>query len=211
MQTLKNIFVGFLVSFVGSIPLGYLNVIGFQIYQKSGLEPFLLYLLGVIFIEMFVIYFTLLFAKRLSENKKLLKTIEIFSIVFMLGLAYFFYNQSNFSAINKNELSSLLLFSPFIIGISLNVVNFIQLPFWTSWNLYLINNNYISVEKNLKFSYILGTLFGTFLGMLALILGLNQVTSNSELLSELLVSKVIPSFFIGMAVYQGFKFWKKYN
>jgi len=73
MQNLKNIVVGFLVSFIGSIPLGYLNVVGFQLFQKSGLQETILYVLGVTIIEFWVIYFTLIFAKQLAENKKLTK------------------------------------------------------------------------------------------------------------------------------------------
>ena len=34
MQIIKNVFIGFLVSFIGSIPLGYLNVIGFKLYPN---------------------------------------------------------------------------------------------------------------------------------------------------------------------------------
>ncbi len=71
MQNLKNIAVGFLVSFLGSIPLGYLNVVGFQLYQKKGLTETVLYLLGVILIEAVVIYLTLIFANQLAQNKKL--------------------------------------------------------------------------------------------------------------------------------------------
>ena len=83
MQLLKNIFVGFLVSFLGSIPLGYLNVVGFEIYQRVGLLSTLYYLGGVILIEFVVILSTLLFAKKLMENKRLLKFIEGFSVFFM--------------------------------------------------------------------------------------------------------------------------------
>ena len=68
MQNLKNIFVGFLVSFIGSIPLGYLNVVGFQVYEKSGLSPTVLYLLGVIIIEFFVIYFLGLRKKTIFQQ-----------------------------------------------------------------------------------------------------------------------------------------------
>jgi threonine/homoserine/homoserine lactone efflux protein len=210
MQTFKNIFVGFLVSFVGSIPLGYLNIVGFQLYQKTNILSVLKYLLGIIFVEVFVIYFTLLFAKRLSENLKLLKIIEIFSIFFMFFLAYLFYNQSNKSISNNDYLSKFISYSPFIIGLILNSLNFIQLPFWTSWNLYLINNNYIYVEKNLKFSYVFGTLIGTFSGMLLLILGLDQITTNSEFLTKAIFSIIIPLFFAGMAIFQIFKYVKKY-
>ena len=91
MQHIKNIVVGFLVSFVGSIPLGYLNVVGFEIYSKRGLLTTVCFLLGVILIEFFVIFFTLIFANKLAANKKLTKYIEGFSIVFMFILAFIFY------------------------------------------------------------------------------------------------------------------------
>ena len=53
MQNLKNISVGFLVSFIGSIPLGYLNVVGYNIFNSSGLSATVNYLLGVVFIARF--------------------------------------------------------------------------------------------------------------------------------------------------------------
>jgi hypothetical protein len=64
MQILKNIFVGFLVSFIGSIPLGYLNIVGYEVYKSFGLNETIFYLHGVISIEFFVIYFTLIFANK---------------------------------------------------------------------------------------------------------------------------------------------------
>ena len=72
MVKLKNIFVGFLISFIGSIPLGYLNVVGYEVFTKFGLNETIFYLLGIISIEFFVIYFTLLFAKQLMNNQKLI-------------------------------------------------------------------------------------------------------------------------------------------
>ena len=83
MKILKNIGVGFLVSFLGSIPLGYLNVIGFDIYNHAGIASVVPYLFGVITVEVFVIYFTLIFANQLISNKKLLKIIAGFSVLFM--------------------------------------------------------------------------------------------------------------------------------
>ena len=98
MQNLKNIFVGFIVSFIGSIPLGYLNIVGYEVYKSFGLNETIFYLLGVIIIEFIVIYLTLLFANKLNSNKKLIKFIEAFSIIFMFLLAYIFY-----SSASKNE------------------------------------------------------------------------------------------------------------
>ena len=210
MKTLKNIAVGFLVSFIGSIPLGFLNIIGYQIYLKYGLHSVIPYLFGVILVEVFVIYFTLIFANQLANNKKLTFYIEIFSILFMFLLAYSFHSQSNSNTSGEDLSQKYVSYSPFIIGVLLSCLNFIQIPFWTGWNLYLINNKMIIIENNTKHYYVIGTLIGTFSGMLALILGLDLITQNSESVSKYVLSVIIPLFFVGMGVFQAYKFYKKY-
>jgi hypothetical protein len=206
MQNLQNIVVGFLVSFIGSIPLGYLNVLGFQVYQKSGLTPTTLYLLGVIIIEFLVIYFTLIFANRLAANKKLTKYIEGFSVVFMFLLAAVFYFSSN----SKSDFSTSFTFAPFVLGIVLSCLNFIQIPFWTGWNLYLLNGKYIEVSGIRKYVYVFGTVAGTFCGMLALILSLHYFAANVDFLSKYLMQIIIPLVFLGLGIFQSIKFYGKY-
>ena len=206
MQNLKNIAVGFLVSFIGSIPLGYLNVVGFQVYEKSGLSPTVLYLLGVIVIEFFVIYFTLIFAKRLAENKKLTKYIEGFSIVFMFLLAYVFYSSAN----AKSDFSTTFNYTPFLLGIVLSCLNFIQIPFWTGWNLWLLNGNYIEISGARKYIFVFGTIIGTFCGMLTLILALHYFASNVDFLAKYLMQIIIPLVFVGFGILQTIKFYRKY-
>jgi len=206
MRQLKNIAVGFLVSFLGSIPLGYLNVVGFQLFQKSGLTPTIFFLLGVICIELFVIYFTLVFAHTLAKKERLTKYIEGFSVLFMFILAAVFYFSSNS---NKNVTDS-FDYVPFVLGIVLSALNFVQIPFWTGWNLYLLNGKYIVIADFGKYVYVLGTITGTFCGMLALILSLHYFAGNVEFLSKYLMKIIIPLVFLGLGVFQGFKFWKKY-
>ena len=210
MQLLKNAIVGFIVSFLGSIPLGYLNVVGFQVYKRVGLTDTIEYLLGVICIEFIVIFSTLLFANRLMNNKKLLQFIEGFSIVFMFILAFIFYSSS------KNA-TTIALFddiyvdtTPFLLGVYLSFFNFIQLPFWLSWNLYLLNGKFIEVSKNRKYFYLLGTVSGTFIGMLSLILSLHFVTNQTDFLAKYLMKLIIPLVFIFLGFFQVFKFYKKY-
>jgi hypothetical protein len=53
------------VSFVVSIPLGYLNVIGFEIYSKLGVSNLILFY-WVLFLEMFVILFHVDFRKTIG-------------------------------------------------------------------------------------------------------------------------------------------------
>ncbi|RTY88521.1 hypothetical protein [Flavobacterium sp. GT3R68] len=211
MKALKNIIVGFLVSFIGSIPLGYLNIIGYEVYSKSGMNSLVLYLFGVVTVEASVIYFTLIFADKLAHKKKLIKAIEIFSIFFMLLLAYTFYSQSKMEVSQQNDLKTYIDYSPYIIGIIFSGLNFIQIPFWTGWNLYLINAKYITAEGKVKWLYVIGTLLGTFFGMLLLVLFLNLVTEKTDSLSKYLMSHIIPMVFIGLALFQTYSFFRKYR
>lgn len=210
MKKLKNISVGFLVSFLGSVPLGYLNLVGLEIYAKSGFHNLVYFLFGVIFIETFVIYFTLLFAKELIKNRKLMKIIDLFSVGFMLTLAFVFYLNFNHPAESNYYLGRYLIYSPFIIGVILNGFNFLQLPFWTSWNLYLLNEKYITIQRKLKYYYIAGTLMGIFTGMLSVIIILQSVLQDTNQFAKGILPVFIPLFFIALAGIQLFKVYKKY-
>lgn len=210
MKALKNIVVGFLVSFVGSIPLGYLNVIGFKVYIAQGLLHTACYLLGVIVIEFFVIYFTLLFANRLASNVKLNKTIEGFSVLFMFVLAVVFYITASNNDTQTNDFSSFNYFDNFTSGVFLSAINFIQIPFWTGWNLYLIKQQYIKISKYNKYFYVFGTLTGTLFGMLTLILSLHYFSENVDFISKYLLRVIIPLVFLVLGTFQGLKFYKKH-
>ena len=206
MQNLKNIGAGFLVSFLGSIPLGYLNVIGFEIYNNLGLAPTIFFLLGVVCIEFVVIFGTLLFANKLAANKKLTRYIEGFSVLFMFILAGIFY----FGSGSRTEISNSFHYPAFVLGLGFSCLNFVQIPFWTGWNLWLLNGKHIEISKSRKYFYVFGTMAGTFCGMLLLILGLHYFASNVDFLSKYLMQIIIPLVFAGLGIFQGIKFYRKY-
>ncbi|NHM08170.1 hypothetical protein G4D82_13135 [Flavobacterium sp. CYK-4] len=210
MKNLQNIGVGFLVSFLGSIPLGYLNVIGFALYQYAGIGSLIPFLLGVMTIESVVIYGSLVFANRLVQRQQWLKWIEAFSVVFILAMAAVFYLSSKQPQSQEQLLEKYLIYSPYFIGLILSSFNFIQLPFWAGWNLYVLNGKYIDIEQGSRFSYLLGTLLGTFSGMLVLILSLAKLSSQTEFLSQNMMHYLIPAAFVLLGIYQGFQFGKKY-
>lgn len=210
MQKIKNILVGFFVSFIGSIPLGYLNVVGFEVYQKFGLTETTYYLLGVISIELLVIYLTLFFANRLMQSKKMLQYIEFFSVIFMFIIAYVFYASSSTEMNQQNTFNDLFKNPRYSVGLLLSCFNFIQIPFWLGWNLFLLNNNYIEISKSRKYFYIIGTLLGTFFGMLTLIFALDFMVNETDFFAKYLMRIIIPSVFAVLGFYQAYKYYKKY-
>jgi hypothetical protein len=210
MKALKNIVVGFVISFVGSLPLSYLNIIGTEVFSMFGMNSLVFYLVGVITIESVVIYFTVIFANQLAENKKLMKRIDFFAVFFLLLLAYLFYANSNQTATESNFLKNYIQYSPFLIGMVLCGLNFLQIPFWMAWNLYLINAKHIILIGKLKFHYIFGTLVGTFWGMLVAIVVLDSLSKSTFSFSKYIMPIGIPLFFVGLAIFQSLKVYKKY-
>lgn len=210
MQILKNILIGFLVSFIGSIPLGYLNIVGFQIYTTLGIRSTITYLFGVITIEFFFIYFSLLFADQLIKMTKFIRFIECFSVLFMFFMAYVFYFGFKSETLNSTTISKYANY-PFWFGMILSGSNLIQIPFWTSWNLYLLNENYIEISKSKKYFYILGTISGTFTGMLILILSLSYITNQTDIFAKYLMRVIFTTVFVSLGIYKGIKFYRKYS
>ena len=210
MKAVKNIIVGLIISFVGSLPLGYLNIVGVEVLSKLGMQSLLFYLLGVISIEAVVIYFTVVFSNELVNNKKLMKSIDFFAVFFLLLLAYLFYEYSGQTFEEQNYLQQYVQYSPFVIGFVLCGLNFLQIPFWMGWNLYLINANHIVLLGKLKFHYIFGTLIGTFFGMLVAIIALDSLSSTKFSFSEYIMPIAIPLFFITLAFFQASKVYKKH-
>jgi hypothetical protein len=209
-RIIKNTLVGFAVSFLGSLPFGYLNLIGFQVYNQKGIESLVYYLFGIITVESIVVYSTLIFAAKLNSNRKLLQFIEAFSIVFLFFLAYLFYSQSQPEIFEENYLSKYLNYSAFVIGLICNGLNLIQIPFWLSWNLYVVNAKYINLNKKSQLYYVAGTLIGSFAGIFTIVMLLNYATESTSFLSKNLMSIIIPVFFVAMGFYQLFRYCKKY-
>ena len=189
---------------MGSIPLGYLNLIGFQIYSTTNFNQLNLYLLGILCVEAIVIYTTLKFSSKISMNPKWKNYISLFSFIFLIGIAILTYNSSSNESNALDKYNAYLSYSAFISGILLSCINVAQVPFWMSWNLYLTNENYIISTGKKGLLYVLGTITGTYFGMLTIIFSI-QAAKNKDLISPNFFSKYIWIIFLFLAIFQLFQ------
>ena len=89
----KNpLLLGILISLMGSLPLGYINVISLQILLEQGNWATVSFISGIVFIEFFVLKAVSFGAKWLVEQKKLLLFIDVFTIVFFFTFCHYFSN-----------------------------------------------------------------------------------------------------------------------
>ena len=206
----KNPFaLGFFISLMGTLPLGYLNVIGLQILLEKGNWEATSFIFGIVAVEFFVLKIAAFGAKWLVEQKKLLLFIDIFTIVFFSSIAIYFYfnigNEKNFS------LSQIQLIQfPFILGLALNSLNFMQWPYWSGMYLYLFRTEKIKPKTNQNNIFILGALLGTFSGMMLFAQTGNYFLIDKKATIGKYLNVIFTFLFLGLAYIQFINlFWKR--
>ena len=161
----KNpLLLGFLISLMGALPLGYVNVISLQILLEQGNWASLSFIIGIITIQYFVLKTVNKIAGWLVNQEKLLLFIDLFTILFLLAIAlYFTTNTANHKNISLSNFK--LAQYPFLLALLLNILNFIQWPYWSGIYIYLFRTAKLENKKNTNNIFIVGALLGTSLGM----------------------------------------------
>ncbi len=208
MKIAQNMTIGFGISFIGALPLGYLNLFGFDIYSSAGFLAFLNFLLGVVTVEMLVVAATLKGAMWLLSHKKLVLVMEILSIVFLLLFAAsFLYKSNSTTSLFSYKQNSI---HPYFLGLSLSAVNFFQISFWAGWNLVVVQTKKISTKNALPYFYVLGTGLGTIGGIMAFVFGFDFIFGKTSASVQWL-NVVFPILFIVLASIQLYKLYIKFD
>lgn len=194
-------FLGFLISLLGSLPLGYINVIGLQILLEQGSLAVISFISGVIFIQFFMLKTVSFGAKWFVKQTKLLLFIDVFTIIFFSLIAGYFItnigNQENFS------LSTLKLAQfPFILGLLLNSLNFIQWPYWSGIYIYLFRTEKLDPRCNDNSLFIMGVMLGTLSGMFVFAQTGKYILIQNKIEMSMYLNPVFASLFLVLAIIQ---------
>lgn len=166
MLKLLRIFgLGMLISLLGSLPLGSLNVAAFQIYFKEGLLNAVYFSVGVALVEVIYVRISLVAMKWVLRNKKLFRAMEWFTIVLFLFLAvYTFVSSSKSGADTNGNAITQIKMHRFLLGVFLCAINPVQIPFWFLWSTYLVSTNKLETRNDHYNFYCIGIGIGTLVG-----------------------------------------------
>ncbi|HMW27624.1 MAG TPA: LysE family transporter, partial [Ferruginibacter sp.] len=88
MPKLLRIFLwGLLISFLGSLPLGTLNIAAMQIGIQESVANALYFSLGSLLVEMIYVRISLVGVDWVRKQEKLMKAMEWFTLIIILALA----------------------------------------------------------------------------------------------------------------------------
>lgn len=200
-------FSGFIISFIGALPLGSLNITAFQIAATQSVPKAILFAVAVVLVEILIVRITLLGSRLISIQGKLIDYLVPAAIILLIYLSV-----SNFiSASYRTETSSEVILFPaikstFILGLVLSFLNPMQVPFWLSWNSILQSKNKLQPTAGIYLFYLTGIALGSLIGLLLFILSGKILIVNYQKYSYL-ISVVIGVLYLGLALYLMFKFY----
>jgi threonine/homoserine/homoserine lactone efflux protein len=207
-KLIKVFFVGMLVSFVGSLPLGSLNIAAMQISITDGYLPALGFGTGVLLVEMVYVRISLVAMDKIRKQEKVLKVLEYITLFIIISLAISSFAAAAANNVNaKNVLLSNSL-PRFVLGLLMSALNPVQIPFWFGWSTVLFTKK-ILLPKNQHYNfYIAGIGLGTLLATCVFVFG-GQLIVNKLNANQNILNYIIGGIFTLTAIIQMWKMWRK--
>lgn len=208
MHYLLRIFLtGFVISFLGSLPLATMNVAAMQISVSDGVTTAMLFSLGSLLVEMVYVRLSLVALNWINKQKLLFRLLEYITLIIVLALAAGeFYAAMNPSTEKNVVLSSTL--PKFILGAFMCALSPGQIPFWLGWSTVLFSKKVLLPRNDYYNAYIGGIGLGTFIGNCIFIFGglliAKSINANQDILHW-----IIGGIFLGTALYQVVKMIKR--
>jgi threonine/homoserine/homoserine lactone efflux protein len=203
----KIFFIGLLISFLGSLPLGTLNIAAMQISISDGILQATLFSIGSLIAEMIYVRLSLVAMDWVRKREFLFKILEWVTLLIVLILAA----SSFYAAMSPTVKQSVVLSSTLpkiILGFSMSAVSPAQIPFWFGWSTVLLTKKILlPVNKHYNF-YIVGIGLGTLIGNFVFIFG-GRIVAGKLQNSHHVLNWVIGCIFLVTAIIQIWKMIRK--
>lgn len=208
MHPLIRVFLmGLLVSFLGSLPMGTLNIAAMQISVSDGVFSAMQFSFGSLAVEAVYVRLSLVAMDWVRKQEKLFRILEWITLAIVVVLAIASFYAALHPSVEKNVfLSSTLPF--FVMGATMCAVSPGQIPFWFGWSTVLFTKKILLPQNSHYNIYILGIALGTFGGNCIFIFG-GQLIADKLNDRQDIVNWVIGGIFAITALFQLWKILKK--
>jgi len=186
MQLIKVFFWGLMVSFLGTLLLGTLNIAAMQISVQESVGNAILFAIGALTVEMVYVRVSLVGINWVRKQKKLFRWMEWITVAIVLALAI----GSFAAAMKPHPAKNVILnnnLNRFVLGAMLSAINPMQIPFWFGWSTVLFTKNILKPKNSFYNIYIIGIGLGTLLGNCVFIFGgkwmVQKMNGNQNLIN----------------------------
>ena len=207
MKLAKVFLAGLLISFIGSLPLGTLNVAAFQITITNGTKTAIWFALGCILIEMIYVRLSLVAMQWVARHQKFLRWIGVFAFLLTTTLAVLSFSAASSDIQNMGRVNFTKIIHPLLLGLTMSAVNPAQIPFWFGFSTVLFSKKILLPLPVYYNWYILGIAVGSVMASFIFIFG-GQYMVNKLGTNEVVLNLIIGGCFTIAALFQ---MWKLKN
>jgi threonine/homoserine/homoserine lactone efflux protein len=183
MRLLIVFFWGMLISFIGSLPLGSLNIAAMQIGIQENIQQAIFFSLGSLTVEMIYVRVSLIGIDWISRQARLMKALQWITLAVIAALAVgSFLAAAKTAATGHMEKNTLLELQVhrFLLGMMMSAINPVQIPFWFGWSTVLFEKKILEPKQAQYNSYIIGIGLGTLAGNAVFIFGGKWLTDRIQ-------------------------------
>jgi threonine/homoserine/homoserine lactone efflux protein len=195
------IFMGFLVSFLGQLPLGNMSFTSTQICIQEGFKKAWQYAIGVAIVEMIYLRLALTGMHWVVQHRTLFLGLGWLTVVLFLVLGVMAFVTARKQ---KEEKKALLLnnkLNRFVLGLTMSALNPAQVPFWFLWTSTLIQAKILPVATGPFNEFTIGAGTGTLAGLAVYIHGGNWLVAKKKTSNQTL-NKIMGVIFMITALIQ---------
>ncbi|MBD0823650.1 MULTISPECIES: LysE family transporter [Aestuariibaculum] len=155
-------FLGLIISLVGVIPPGLLNMTAAKISLKEGHTRGIMFSVGVCVIVLVQTYIASVFARYLSKNTEVVDILQrVAFVIFVLITIYFlFVAKKEPKEVAEIEMRSKR--SRFFQGMFMSVINVFPIPYQAYMTITLASIGWLTFNQIDILTYVIGTAMGTF-------------------------------------------------
>lgn len=175
-----------LVSFLGTLPLGTLNVAAMQISVQESIRNALYFSFGALLVEMLYVRISLVGINWVRRQKKIFRWMEWIALGIVVALA----TGSFMAAMQPTQAKNVMLdnnIHRFMLGVMMSAVSPMQIPFWFGWSTVLFTKNILLPKSSFYNLYIVGIGLGTLSGNCVFIFGgkliVEKMNANENLMN----------------------------
>jgi len=195
------IFMGFLVSFLGQLPLGNMSFTATQICIQEDAKKAWQYAFGVAIVEMIYLRFALTGMDWVVQHRNLFLFLGWLTVVLFLGLGVMAFITAGKQHGEKKALILNNKINRFVLGLTMSALNPVQIPFWFLWTSTLIQAQILPIATIPFNEFTIGAGTGTLMGLAVYIHGGNWLVSKMKASNKTL-NKIMGLIFVITALIQ---------
>lgn len=158
---ISTFFAGLVVSFLGTLPPGVLNVTVTRITLRQGQWAAFWFVLACGLVEFVYSYLAVLITQLVVQHGAVRYLTDGLTAVVLLATGIYYLRKSTTSSVAEQQDAN-----PFKLGVLLSLLNLAAFPFWTIYTALLVQKGWVSLLSPLSMLvYVTGIALGTLAGL----------------------------------------------